>query len=85
MIRLIECVFFKILGLATLKYFKSGTYYISSASPIRTTGFYVNQDFLNDHHVSLEILTFKGGYHRAHPRLSVRTSVDKTKWMVVFR
>ena len=57
--RLIEGVFSKILGLATLKYFKSGTYYISSASPTRTTGFYVNPDFLNDHHVSLDILTFK--------------------------
>ena len=57
--RLIEGVFSKILGLATLKYFKSGTYYISSASPPRTTGFYVNPDFLKDHHVSLDIFTFK--------------------------
>ena len=46
MIRLIEGVFSKILGLATLKYFKSGRYYISSASPTRTTDFYLNQDFL---------------------------------------
>ena len=59
MISLIEGVFSKILGLATIKYFKSGTYYISSASPTPTTGFYLNQDFLNDHHVSLGILTFK--------------------------
>ena len=55
-----EGVFSKILGLATVKYFKSGTYYSSSASPTRTTDFYVNQDFFrNDHHVSLGILTFK--------------------------
>ena len=53
-------MFSKILGLATVKYFKSGTYYSSSASPTRTTDFYVNRDFLNDHHVSLGILTFKG-------------------------
>ena len=46
MIMLIEGVFSKILGSATLKYFKSGTYYISSASPTRTTDFYLNQDFL---------------------------------------
>ena len=59
MIRMIEGAFSKILGVATLKYFKSGAYYISSASPIRTTGFYVNRDFLNEHHVSLDILTFK--------------------------
>ena len=85
MIRLIEGVFSKIMGLASLKYFKSGTYYISSASPTRTTGFYVNQDFLNDHHVSPDILTFKGDHHRVHPRLSVKTSVDKTKWMAVIR
>lgn len=65
MIRLIEGVFSKILGLATLKYFKSGTYYISSASPIRTTAFLCKSGLLlrslfkNEHHVSLDILTFK--------------------------
>ena len=51
MIRPIEGVF--------SKYFKSGTYYISSASPTRTTGFYVNQDFLTNHHASLDMFTFK--------------------------
>ena len=77
-------MFSKILALVTLKCLKSGTYYISSASPTQTTAFDVNQDFLNDHHVSLDILTFKGADHRAHPRLSVKTSADKTKLMAVF-
>ena len=70
-----ESVFSKILALVTLKYFKSGTYYISSASPPQTTAFDVNQDSLNDHHVSLDILTFKGattgrmqGYQLRLPR-----------------
>ena len=83
MIRLIEGVFSKILGVATLKYFKSGAYYISSASPIRTTGFYVNRDFLNEHHVSLDILTFKETTSGCIQ--DYQTSADKTKWMAVFR
>ena len=83
--RLIEGVFSKIMGLASLKYFKSGMHYISSASPTRTTGFYVNQDFLNDHHVSLDIFTFKETTTGRIQDYQLRRPQTKTKWMAVFR
>ena len=79
-------MFSKILALATLKCLKSGTYYICSVAPTRTTGFDVNKDSLNDHHVSLDILTFKGattgriqGYQLRRPR------TKQNEWLYLAR